>query len=162
MAWRLLVVRSVNNAPARSTAATSRVSPGAVARRLLAAGLGGVVGSLVDLAALVLLVEYSRASVPVAAFLAASAGAVVCFVMNKHIAFRDRTPVTVEQVARFGLVAVATALLTAFAMRLVAVDLGVPYAAAKLLCAATVFVAWTYPAQRHLVFHTRRGAAPVV
>jgi hypothetical protein len=37
-------------------------------------------------------------------------------------------------------------------MKIVAVDLRVPYLAAKALCAAAVFVAWTYPAQRRLVF----------
>jgi putative flippase GtrA len=121
-------------------------------REMLAAGAGGAVSTVVDVATLVLLVEHAGASIPVSAFVACTAGAVVCFLMNKHVAFRDRSPVTVHQVARFGLVAVATALLMAFAMKIVAVDLHVPYIAAKILCAATVFVAWTYPAQRRLVF----------
>jgi hypothetical protein len=51
---------------------------------------------------------------------------------------------------------VATATLMALAMQLFAVKLGVPYLLAKLICAALVFAAWTYPAQRRLVF--RRGA----
>ena len=128
-------------------------------RELLAAGLGGAIATAVDFAALVLLVELGRVSIPVAAFLAASAGAVVCFVMNKHLAFRDRSPVTLHQVGRFGIVAVAAALLMAFAMRIVAVDLGLPYPAAKVLCAALVFIAWTYPAQRRLVFARRPAPA---
>jgi hypothetical protein len=40
----------------------------------------------------------------------------------------------------------------ALAMHLVAVTLGVPYLVAKLICAAVVFAAWTYPAQRRIVF----------
>ena len=76
----------------------------------------------------------------------------VAFLLNKHIAFRDFSPITIQQVARFGFVAVATAVLMAFAMKLVAVDLRVPYVLAKLLCAVGVFVVWTYPAQRRLVF----------
>jgi putative flippase GtrA len=100
----------------------------------------------------VLLVNYSAASVPLAAFLAAGVGAVVCFVMNKYVAFRDGTPVTVEQIIRFGLVALATGLLTAGAMKFVAVDLHVPVVIAKAICAAAVFVAWTFPAQRRFVF----------
>src|SRR5262245_47447771 len=114
---------------------------------MIAAGAGGAVGTAADVATLVLLVEHAHAAIPVAAFIAATVGAVVCFVLNKYLAFRDRSPVTLHQVARFGLVAVATALLMAAAMKLVAVDLHVPYLVAKLLCAATVFVAWTYPAQ---------------
>jgi putative flippase GtrA len=82
----------------------------------------------------------------------ASVGAVACFVFNKYVAFRDRSKVTAHQLARFGTMAVATALLMAFAMKLVAVKLGVPVLPAKLLCAATIFLAWTYPAQRRLVF----------
>lgn len=129
-------------------------------REMLAAGMGGAIGTVIDFAVLVLLVELAGLSIPVSAFLAASAGAVVCFLLNKHLAFRDRTPVTLQQVARFGLVAVAAALLMGLAMRIVAVDLGMPYPAAKAVCAALVFIAWTYPAQRRLVF--ARGPAPAV
>jgi hypothetical protein len=46
----------------------------------------------------------------------------------------------------------------ALAMQLVAVKLGVPYLLAKLICAATVFAVWTYPAQRRLVFRRRAHA----
>ena len=96
---------------------------------------------------------------PVAAFAGAVVGAVVNFGLNKYIAFRDRSRITGQQLVRFGIVAVATAMLMALAMQLVAVWLGVPYLLAKLLCAAAVFAVWTYPAQRRLVF---RRAAHVV
>jgi len=127
---------------------------------MLASGLSGAVGSGLDIGTLILLKEWAHMSTPVAAFIAASVGAVVCFVMNKHVAFRDRRPVTATKLARFGIVAVVTAFLMAFAMKVVADDLGVPYIAAKLLCAAIVFVAWTYPAQRRLVFRQRPLAVP--
>lgn len=123
-------------------------------RELLAAGFGGAVGTGLDLGCLVLLVK-SGVSVPVATFLAALAGAVTNFVVNKYVAFRDRSPVTLQQVGRFGFVAVAAALLMAVAMKLVAVSLGVPVVIAKLSCAAVVFAIWTYPAQRRLVFARR-------
>jgi putative flippase GtrA len=129
------------------------------ARELVTAGFGGVAATIVDVAFLVLLVEAVGLSIPVSAFLASGAGAVMNFVLNKYIAFRDRSPITFQQVARFGAVAVATALLMAFAMKLVAVELGVPYVVAKLLCAVTVFMLWTYPAQRKLVFVRLRGDA---
>lgn len=126
-------------------------------RQLLAAGAGGAAGSVLDVAVLVLMVELG-APIAVAAFSGAAAGAVANFVMNKYVAFRDRSPITAGQLARFGLVAVTTALLMALAMHAVAVELGVPYLLAKLMCAAVVFGVWSYPAQRRLVFHRRAHA----
>jgi putative flippase GtrA len=126
---------------------------------MLAAGLAGALGTAIDFAVLVLLVERAGCSIPLSAFLGAAAGAAVCFLMNKHVAFRDRSPVTLRQVGRFGFVAVAASLLMALAMRIVAVDLHVPYLAAKVLCAALVFLVWTYPAQRRLVFARRPAPA---
>ncbi|MBL0220468.1 MAG: GtrA family protein [Myxococcales bacterium] len=120
-------------------------------RELLAAGFGGAVGTGVDVAALVLMVGHG-VSVPVATFLAALAGAATNFVLNKYVAFRDHSPINLRQLARFGFVAVAAALLMAGAMKIVAVKLGVPVVLAKLACAAVVFAIWTYPAQRRLVF----------
>jgi putative flippase GtrA len=129
---------------------------------MLTAGLGGAVATGVDVGALVLMVGQLHVAIPVAAFIASTLGAVANFLMNKHLAFRDRAPVTLHQLARFGLVAVATALLMALMMKLVAVDLAVPYVLAKLICAALVFVAWTYPAQRRLVFRRRTAAHAAV
>ena len=120
-------------------------------RELLTAGAGGVAATVVDVLLLVLMVERG-VSVPTAAFLAATAGAAVCFLMNKYIAFRDRSSVSLQQVGRFGAVAVTTAMLMALSMKILAVHLGVPYLIAKVVCAAVVFVVWTYPAQRRLVF----------
>jgi putative flippase GtrA len=116
------------------------------------AGLSGAVATGLDITTLVLLVERGHVAVPLAAFCAATVGAVAGFLMNKHVAFRDRSRVTPQQLVRFGAVAVATALMMALAMKIVAVELGVPYLLAKLLCAAAIFAAWTYPAQRRLVF----------
>ena len=141
MARRLLYLLGVNNA-----------------RQLLASGFGGAVATLVDVSVLVHMVQHG-APIAGAAFSGAAAGAVMNFVWNKYIAFRDRSPISPRQLVRFGLVAVATALLMALAMHVVAVMLGVPYLLAKLICAVVVFVAWTYPAQRRLVF---RRAAPAV
>lgn len=125
---------------------------------LLRAGVGGAIGTGLDVTTLVLLVRLG-VSVPAAAFCGAAVGAVGCFVLNKYVAFRDRSPISAHQLARFGLVAVATATLMAFAMKLVAVKLGVPVLPAKLICAATTFVLWTYPAQRRLVFRSVAVAA---
>lgn len=140
----------VGNGPTSGTAAAL---PPVVnnTRQMVAAGMGGAAGSVLDVVVLVLMVE-GGAPVAWAAFCGAAAGAVVNFALNKYIAFRDRSPITGQQLARFALVAVATAVLMAFAMQLVAVELGVPYLIAKLICAGAVFAVWSYPAQRRLVF----------
>jgi hypothetical protein len=41
-------------------------------------------------------------------------------------------------------------------MEIVAVKLHVPTVIAKLICSALIFVGWTYPAQRRLVFRPLR------
>jgi putative flippase GtrA len=98
-------------------------------------------------------------SIPLATFIAALAGAATNFTLNKYVAFRDRSPISLGQVARFDFVAVVAALLMAGAMKLATANLGVPVVAAKLACAAVVFAIWTYPAQRHLVFARRAEVA---
>jgi len=125
-------------------------------RVALTAALGGIVGSVLDIAVLVLCVE-SGVAVPVAAFLGAAAGAGACFLANKYWAFRDPRPLSLRQVSSFGLVAVGTALLMALAMSVVSVGMGVPYLKAKAICAATVFLFWSYPAQRRFVFRHALG-----
>jgi len=128
-------------------------------REMATAGLGGICATIVDVTLLVLMVEHGTA-VAVAAFIAASCGAAVGFTVSKYIAFRDRSPISVEQCGRFGLVAVGTAMLMAVAMQILAVKLGAPYLAAKLACSALVFLGWTYPAQRRLVFRRRPRMSP--
>jgi putative flippase GtrA len=135
MAQRLLISRVVKNP-----------------REMLVAGVGGIAATVSDAVALLLLVKVAHASIPLSAFLAASVGAVVCFVWNKYIAFRDGTPISFEQLVRFGGVALTTAILTAGGMKLVAVEWHVPVLLAKALCAAAIFIAWTFPAQRRFVF----------
>lgn len=124
-------------------------------RQLVAAGAAGALGTGLDLGVLVWLVGH-HAPIPLAAFVATLAGAATNFVLNKYVAFNDRSPVTFAQVVRFDLVAVVAALLMAAAMKVATAALGLPVVAAKLACAGLVFAIWTYPAQRRLVFG--RGA----
>jgi putative flippase GtrA len=128
-------------------------------KQLVTAGASGVAATGIDLAALVAQVEAGIA-VPRAAFVAAAVGAAVCFLLNKYLAFRDRSPLSMAQVARFAAVALGTALLLALAMHVVAVSAGVPYVIAKLACSVVVFLAWTFPAQRRLVFRHRPRLQP--
>lgn len=127
-------------------------------RELLAAGIAGVFGTGLDLGVLVVLVA-RHVPVPLATFVAALAGAVANFALNKYVAFRDRSPLRIGQIARFHVVAVVAALLMAVAMKIATANPAVPVVAAKLACAAIVFAIWTYPAQRRLVFAPAAEAA---
>jgi putative flippase GtrA len=124
-------------------------------RQLLTAGIVGAVGTGLDLGALVLLVGL-RLPIPLATFIAALVGAATNFTLGKYVAFRDRSPLSLGQIARFDVVAVVAALLMAAAMKIATASFCLPVVAAKVACAAVVFAIWTYPAQRHLVF--TRGA----
>ena len=81
-------------------------------RELLTAGIAGILGTGLDIGVLVLLVGWH---VPIAhaTFIAALAGAAANFTLNKYIAFRDRSPISLGQVARFEFVALVAALLMA-------------------------------------------------
>jgi putative flippase GtrA len=120
-------------------------------RRFATAGCVGMISTVVDFGTLVTLANLGTA-IAVAAFLGCCAGAVASFTLNKYISFRDHTPIAVGQLARFTLVAIATGLLTAGGMEIAAVQLGAPVVVAKAICAVIVFAAWSYPAQRRLVF----------
>ncbi len=121
------------------------------ARPLAGAALGGLAGTAVDVGLLSTLL-HRGVGVAYAAFAGAIAGAVLCFVANKYVAFRDRSRTDLRQVAAFGGVALATAVLMAIAMHLACDRAHVPYLTAKVVCAAVIFVCWSYPAQRRLVF----------
>ena len=140
--------------------AASAISRAGV-KQVIAVGLGGIVATIVDLAVLVVLVE-TGTPVAVAAFVAAACGAVVHFAWSKYLGFRERSPLAIGQIARFVGVALANALLIALALQLFAVELRVPYVLAKLVGSTLVFAAWTYPAQRYLVFRSARATAPAL
>jgi putative flippase GtrA len=127
-------------------------------RQAVTAGLNGAVATGVDVSSLVLLHGHMHVPVAAAAFVASTAGGVTNFVLNKYLAFRDHSHVTASQLGRFGGVALVTACLLAVTMQVISVWLGVEYIVAKVICAAIVFVIWTYPAQRKLVFKPGHGA----
>ena len=118
---------------------------------MLTAGIAGAFGTGLDLGVLVFLVGH-HVPISLATFVAALAGAATNFTINKYVAFRDRSPISLGQVARFDGVAIIAALLMAAAMKIATANLGMPVVIAKLACAAVVFATWTYPAQRRLVF----------
>jgi putative flippase GtrA len=128
------------------------------ARQLVVSGVGGALGTGIDVLVLLGLVRLGL-PIPLAAFFAATNGACLCFMVNKYFAFQDRSPLRFEQLARFIVVALGSAILIAALMKIVAVELAVPLVPAKLLCAAIVFLIWTYPVQRRVVFPRTQSPA---
>ncbi|MCP4445576.1 MAG: GtrA family protein [Myxococcales bacterium] len=121
-------------------------------KRMLRVGCSGVAASVVDVIMLLILVEALQVPVAIAAFLAASTGAIASFAINKFWAFRDPSPIRCPQLSGFALVAFGSALGTALSVQALSVGLGVPYLAAKALAAIALFVCWSYPVQSRLVF----------
>jgi len=119
--------------------------------RAVRTAITSLASTIADLATLITLVEGFGCAVGVAAFASAMVGAVVGYVLGKNWAFRDRSPVRVRQIAAFALVALGTALFVASCVQLLS-GLGVPYLAAKAVAAIAVFAAWSYPAQKRIVF----------
>jgi len=115
------------------------------------ATLCAMLAGVVDVVVLTVLVELG-APIALAAAISTALAAATAFLGNKYVAFRDRAPLSVQQVATFVAIAAGTTLLTAAAMQLVAVHLGVPYLIAKGIVGTATFVGWSYPAQRRFVF----------
>ncbi len=122
-------------------------------RRVLGASVGGLTSTTVDIIVLTILVE-SGMSVALAAFLGAAAGAALCFLLNKYVAFRDHRPIDFRQVGMFAGVAFGPALFMAVSMHVACVHGHLPYLAAKVICGLIVFACWSYPVQRRYVFAT--------
>lgn len=121
-------------------------------------GISGVLATLLDVLSLLILVECLSVPVVLAAFLAASIGAVSSFLVNKHWAFRDATPLRLSQIGSFVGVALGSAIGVAAGIQVFAVMIGLPYLIAKAIAAVLIFVFWSFPVQRRLVFRTRAAA----
>lgn len=121
-------------------------------KRLFKVGASGALATAVDVALLVVLVELVGVYVTVAAFLAATAGGVANFLVNKFWAFRDRSRIDLRQVSSYAFVSVTTACFVALSVHVFAVLMGMPYLIAKAVAAFLVFLLWSYPAQAKLVF----------
>ncbi len=114
--------------------------------------MSGVAATCVDVVGIVLLIELAGVPVGLAAFFAACVGAIVNFVLSKYWAFGDRTPVDPKQLGKYAGVALATAVLNACTIHVLAVVIGFQYLAAKAMAAIGIFLVWSYPAQAKLVF----------
>lgn len=123
--------------------------------------LAGISATALDVVVLTVAVRHGVPVAP-AAWLGAAAGAVLAFFVARRLAFGDRSPVGLPQVARFAAVALVAACLLAGLMHVAVHGLGAPTVVAKLGCSLAVFFCWTLPAQRQLVFHDSVAARPWV
>ncbi len=119
---------------------------------MLRVGFSGVLASATDVVLLLVLVEVLLLPVALAAFAAASCGAIASFLVNKFWAFRDPRPLCLPQLLGFAVVALGSAIGTALCVQLLSVGLGLPYLLAKAIGAVVLFLAWSYPVQSRLVF----------
>lgn len=115
-------------------------------------GLSGIAASVVDLIALVTLVEIVDLPVGVAAFVAAALGGVIGFAISKGWAFDDQRPTEFRQVAAFAGVALGNAILVVAFLQLLVSGSSVAYPVAKGAASLVAFVLWSYPAQAQWVF----------
>lgn len=120
--------------------------------QLLRSGASGATGSVFDFASMVVFVELVALTFAPAAAAASMIGAGVCFFLNRYWAFRDRTPLRLEQVGAFVIVAIGAAVINAGVVHLLAGMLRIAYLLAKAVSACVVFATWTYPVQTRLVF----------
>lgn len=118
------------------------------------AALSGIAATIIDLLALVVLVERFSLPVSPAVGIAALAGASLNFMLNKHWAFQEDSTTSTTQVVQFIAVALVTALLLSLGVTLFPTSC--PYVVAKLTCSIAVFLLWTYPVQAKFVFNNRK------
>jgi putative flippase GtrA len=113
----------------------------------------------VDFGMMILLVELAHVAPPLATVGGAFCGGVTNFAIGRTWAFRDvHTGSVPGQAARYAAVSIGGALLNG---ALVALVLGalpaLPYVAARILVAALVSVAYTFPLHTRVVFRARRA-----
>ena len=119
--------------------------------KLVKTGLSGIAASMVDVVALVCLIEFAGLSIVLSAFVSAGLGAACGFVITKFWAFRDSRPIGLGQVAAYATVAGGNAILVSVSIH-VLVIFGAAYLLAKLIASAGAFALWSYPAQSRWVF----------
>jgi putative flippase GtrA len=112
----------------------------------------GAVSSTVDLMVLVLLVERAHVTPVLATVLAVAAGAAVNFLLNKYVAFRDRSPEVARQAARFAAGVGVSLLLHAALVYTLTQRFGLHYLFAKLLADGLIFTFGNLALNRYIVF----------
>lgn len=116
--------------------------------------LVGAAATLGDLAALTLLVEVFGLLPAVANVPALLLGVGVQFAGNKWFAFQNRSRDYVRQGLQFAAVEAGTIALNAIAFHVLVTATPIPYAIARLLGTALVYVAFSYPLWKRIFAQT--------
>ncbi|MFO0723978.1 MAG: GtrA family protein [Myxococcota bacterium] len=123
----------------------------------------GAIASLTDLLLLAVLVDGAGVSPTVANVPALFAGALIQFLGNKLYAFDDQRPAWVRQGGAFAAVELGSLALNAAAFQVLVGAVHLPYAAARVLGSALVYLGFSYPLWRRVFtppFSAERSPAP--
>ncbi len=127
-------------------------------KKMMKGAFSGVFATVFDLLLLVLFVELLMFPLGFSVFFASMGGGVISFLLSKFWAFGDQSRVSFKQIYTFAAVALVTAFLVALGVSLLSL---LPYLFAKGISQVLVFLAWSFPAQKKLVFIRRKDKAYV-
>ncbi len=128
-----------------------------IGRLIRSAGVG-VVASVVDLLALVVLVELIGATPVYANIPALACGLAIQFFGNKYFAFRDKSRAFLRQGLQFALIELGALALNGLAFHILASHTLLPYVLLRLLCSAGVYAAYSFPLWG-LIFRARPSSS---
>jgi putative flippase GtrA len=118
--------------------------------------VAALVATAVDFGTMIALVELARVAPPLATVGGAVLGGVSNFAIGRTWAFRGvHTGSLHGQAARYAAVSFGGALLNGALVALVLSAAALPYVAARMLVAALVSVAYTFPLHTRVVFRAR-------
>lgn len=117
---------------------------------LARSALVGVVATLIDLAALALLIDGLGVPAAIANVPALTLGLLVQFVGNKYFAFEDRSRAIGRQGAQFAAVEAGAFALNLLAFHALAVWLPAPPLLARVVGSAAVYFGFSYPLWRRI------------
>lgn len=118
----------------------------------LKANMASLVASLSDFLMTILLVQWGRVDVVIAAVAGTTTGGVVNFLIGRHWVFQTGDNRVVRQFFKYGLVWTGNLLLNTGGVYLLASCAGFHYIGSKLVTAVLVAVLYNYPLQKNFVF----------
>jgi len=120
--------------------------------------ISSLVGTGVDFAVMILMVELAGVSPVTGTVVGAAVGGITNFWLGRHFTFRSRSKQVSGQAFRYGLVSLASLGLNALGEHGFISFFSSRYVLGRVLVAATVNNVWNYPMQRFFVFADRAPA----
>lgn len=117
-----------------------------------------LVATAVDYLVMVACVEFGELNAVAATPIAALAGAITSFLMNRWYTYRSRDQPATRQAWRYGVVSLASLGLNTAGEYFFHVILRIEYFLARVITSVIVSNAWNYPMQRYFVFSPATGA----